>query len=178
MLDESEFLSPFGVRSLSKVHGAHPYIFKVDGHEFCVEYKPGESDATLFGGNSNWRGPVWFPVNHLITESLAQYHRYYGETFKVECPTGSGRQCTLQEVAHEVRRRQASLFLSDRNRQRPCHGSCPPDRSDPEGRDLVLFHEYFDADTGRGLGASHQTGWTALVIHCLESLMAQKTEGR
>jgi hypothetical protein len=178
MLDESEFLSPFGIRSLSKVHGAHPYIFKVEGHEFCVEYKPGESDATLFGGNSNWRGPVWFPVNHLITESLAQYHRYYGEAFKVECPTGSGRLCTLQEVAHEIRRRQASLFLSDRNQQRPCHGSCPLPRDDPEGQDLVLFHEYFDADTGRGLGASHQTGWTALVIHCLESLMARKTEGR
>ena len=168
MLDEEEFLSPYGIRSLSKFHRDHPYVYKTGGEEFRVDYMPGEGNTSLFGGNSNWRGPVWFPVNYLLIEALERYHHYYGDTLKIECPSGSGNLCTLQEVADELSRRLASIFLPDEDGRRPCHGERLDFRDDPNRRELVLFHEYFDAETGRGLGASHQTGWTALVTRCME----------
>jgi mannosylglycerate hydrolase MGH1-like protein len=168
MLDEGEFLSPHGIRSLSKWHHAHPYVFSVNGGEHVIAYTPGEGSTRMFGGNSNWRGPVWFPMNYLLVEALERYHHFYGDGLRVECPTGSGRLLTLQEVADELTRRLTSLFLPDAEGRRACHGDDPRFRSDPAWRDLVLFHEYFDGDTGRGLGASHQTGWTALVLRLLE----------
>jgi len=170
MLDESEFLSPYGVRSLSRVHEGRPFIMQVQGEEFRVDYTPGESTTDLFGGNSNWRGPVWFPVNYLIIEALERYHHFYGDALKVECPTGSGRFLNLDEVADELRRRLGTIFLADEHGRRPCHGDDAGGRyaRDPHWRDLVLFHEYFHADTGRGIGASHQTGWTALAAPCIE----------
>jgi hypothetical protein len=167
VLDEGEFLSPYGVRSLSKWHEAHPYVFEADGEEDVVAYTPGEGTTRMFGGNSNWRGPVWFPGNYLLVEALERYHHFYGDELRVECPTGSGRLLTLREVADEIARRLTSLFLPDAGGRRPCHGDDPRFRSDPLWRDLVLFYEYFDGDTGRGLGASHQTGWTALVLRLL-----------
>ena len=170
LLDEGEFLSPFGVRSLSRVHREHPYTFRVNGAEYRVDYEPRESRTPLFGGNSNWRGPVWFPINYLLIEALERYHHFYGDALTVECPTGSGRTMTLQGVAHELAARLARLFLRDANGRRPCHGDDPRFSADPNWRDLVLFHEYFHGDTGEGLGASHQTGWTALVVRCLEEL--------
>jgi hypothetical protein len=139
-----------------------------------VHYTPAESDTGLFGGNSNWRGPVWFPTNYLIIEALQRYHHFYGESFRIECPTGSGRMLTLGEVAGELAARLATLFVPDGDRGRPCHGGDPRFRDDPHWRDLVLFHEYFSGDTGRGLGASHQTGWTALAIRCFEDLAARR----
>jgi len=173
MLDESEFLSPYGIRSLSKVHEQEPYVFHASGEEFRVDYSPGESTTGLFGGNSNWRGPVWFPVNYLLIEALERYHHFYGDEFKVECPTGSGRRMTLEEIARELSRRLASLFLPGAGPGgggRPCHGGSERYAGDPHFRDLLLFHEYFHGDDGRGLGASHQTGWTALAVRCLEDL--------
>ncbi|MEZ5962567.1 MAG: glucosidase [Planctomycetota bacterium] len=171
VLDESEFLSPFGVRSLSKAHATHPFVTELDHGQAEVEYVPGESNIGMFGGNSNWRGPVWFPLNYLLIEALQRYHHFYGDTLKVECPVGSGRLCTLDEVARELARRLCALFLPDADGERPF---CRGDRlfaADPTTRDLVLFHEYFDGETGRGLGASHQTGWTGLVTRCLETLV-------
>ncbi len=165
LLDESEFLSPHGIRSLSRHHAEHPYVFEACSQASRVAYVPGESDSRMFGGNSNWRGPVWFPVNYLLVEALEIYHHYYGDTFRVECPTGSGNLLTLQEVADEIARRLARLFLPDAHGRRPYEG-----KHDSGDRNLVLFHEYFDGDTGRGLGASHQTGWTALVTRCLENV--------
>jgi hypothetical protein len=165
MLDESEFLSPYGIRSLSKVHAEQPYVFPACGLEHSVSYEPGESKTGAFGGNSNWRGPVWFPINYLIIEALERYHHYYGDSFKIEYPTGSGVLFTLQEVADDLSRRLAGLFLADSSGRRPYQG--PEGRGNPD--DPNLFHEYFDGDTGKGLGASHQTGWTALVIRCLET---------
>jgi Mannosylglycerate hydrolase MGH1-like glycoside hydrolase domain len=167
VLDENEFLSPFGVRSVSRIHLTRPYVLRVNGDEYRVTYVPGESDTSLFGGNSNWRGPVWFPVNFLLVEALERYHHFYGETFKVECPVGSGNMITLAQAADELRRRLASTFLPDEKGRRPCHGDDPRFASDPAWRDLLLFHEYFHGETGRGLGASHQTGWTALAIPLL-----------
>jgi hypothetical protein len=169
MLDEGEFLSPFGIRSLSKVHEDQPYVFRLGGEEYRVAYVPGESDSALFGGNSNWRGPVWFPVNYLLIEALERYHRFYGDTLRVECPTGSGTAMTLGEVAGELSRRLARLFLPAGPSGRPCHGGIRLYADDPYWKDLLLFHEYFHGDTGQGLGASHQTGWTALVVRCLGS---------
>jgi hypothetical protein len=174
MLDENELLSPFGVRSLSKVHGTAPYTLKLDGHTFSVDYEPGESQTPLFGGNSNWRGPVWMPVNYLLVEALQRYHHFYGDDLRVECPTGSGRFLNLEQVATELARRLASLFAADGNGARPCHGGHDRYASDPHWRDLVLFHEYFHAETGRGVGASHQTGWTALVIRLIEDLAKER----
>ncbi len=165
LLDESEFLSPYGIRSLSRFHAEHPFEFRSNGETSRVAYVPGESDSRMFGGNSNWRGPVWFPVNYLLVEALESYHHYYGEAFRVECPAGSGQLLTLQEVANEISLRLARLFLPDGDGRRPCEG-----KDDSKERGLVLFHEYFDGDTGRGLGASHQTGWTALVTRCLENV--------
>jgi hypothetical protein len=165
MLDESEFLSPHGIRSLSRFHADHPFVFNACGGESSVAYAPGASDSRMFGGNSNWRGPVWFPVNYLLVEALEIYHHYYGDAFRVECPAGSGTLMSLQGVANEISRRLAGLFLPDAAGRRPYAG-----KDDSGERDLVLFHEYFDGDTGRGLGASHQTGWTALVTRCLENV--------
>ena len=176
LLDEREFLAPHGVRSVSKVHEARPYSFQADGEEFSVRYVPGESDTALFGGNSNWRGPIWFPVNYLIVEVLERYHHFYGDSLRVECPTGSGQMMNLKEVARELAARLARMFLPDENGQRPCHGDDARYANEPAWRDLVLFHEYFHGDTGKGLGASHQTGWTALVTRCLEKFAPQKRD--
>jgi hypothetical protein len=167
MLDENEFLSPHGIRSLSRVHREHPYAFPSDGGLHEVHYTPGESDSGLFGGNSNWRGPLWFPVNYLIVEALERYHYFFGDMLRVECPTGSGRLMNLREVAVELSRRLGTLFLPGADGRRPCHGADPRYAQDPHWKDLVLFHEYFHGEDGRGLGASHQTGWTALVTRCL-----------
>jgi hypothetical protein len=167
MLNEDEFLSPHGIRSVSRYHKDHPYILHIDGQLYGVDYEPGESTTGLFGGNSNWRGPVWFPINYLLVEALERYHLFYGETLRVECPSGSGTLMTLQEVADELRRRLAGIFLPDATGARPWQGGDPRLARDPHWRDLPLFHEYFHGDTGKGLGASHQTGWTALVARCL-----------
>jgi hypothetical protein len=167
VLDEREFLSPFGVRALSRFHADHPYRLDVNGRSFSVAYTPGESDSGLFGGNSNWRGPIWFPVNFLIVESLRRFQRYYGDEFKVECPTGSGNLMTLSEAADEISRRLCASFLPDADGLRPVLAYHPKLHRDPHFRDHVLFHEYFHGDTGRGVGASHQTGWTALVAELL-----------
>jgi len=174
MLDEAEFLSPYGIRSLSRFHLEHPYTFAVNGHEFRVQYLPAESDSGMFGGNSNWRGPIWFPMNVLIIRSLLQYYSYYGDDFKVECPTGSGNQMTLFEVTKEIARRLASIFLLDGNGRRPVFGGAAKFQQDPHWRDNVLFYEYFHGDNGAGLGASHQTGWTGLIAAVLK-LMATLT---
>lgn len=178
LLDESEFLSPYGVRALSKVHKVHPYSFWVGSDEHRVEYVPGESTTGLFGGNSNWRGPIWFPVNYLLIESLERYHYFYGDAFQVECPVGSGQMMNLQQVADELSHRLALLFLPDASGRRPCHGDEARYTDDPHWRDLTLFHEYFHGDTGRGLGASHQTGWTALVTRLLgKSYRERESQG-
>jgi len=176
LLDEKEFLSPHGIRALSRVYGERPYTFRVGANEYRVAYDPGESTTGLFGGNSNWRGPVWFPVNYLLVEALERYHHYYVDDFSVECPTGSGRRMNLSEVSHEIARRLASTFLPDQNGNRPCHGADRRFAVDPYWRDLLLFHEYFHGETGRGVGASHQTGWTALVVRCLEDLARSRRD--
>ena len=168
MLDENEFLSPHGVRALSRRHLSEPYVLKVDGEEHRVDYEPAESSTGLFGGNSNWRGPVWFPANYLLIESLQKFHYYYGDEFRVECPTGSGNMLTLWEVAAEISRRLSRIFLHDEQGRRPVHGGAEKFQSDPHWRDLVLFYEYFHGDNGSGLGASHQTGWTGLVAKLLQ----------
>ena len=170
LLDEAEFLSPFGIRSLSRFHEKHPYEFHANGEVHRVDYVPGESNTYLFGGNSNWRGPIWFPTNYLLIEALERYHHYYGDSFQVECPTGSGQFMSLKLAAQVIARRLASLFLPDANGQRPCHGGDARWASDPHWRDLVLFHEYFHGETGKGLGASHQTGWTALAARLMKDL--------
>jgi Glycosyl hydrolase family 63 C-terminal domain len=169
MLDENEFFSPYGLRSVSRVHSDHPYVFRVGNEEHRVDYVPGEGTSYLFGGNSNWRGPIWFPINFLIVEALERYHLFYGESFKVECPTGSGNMATLKEIADELSRRLSSIFLPNKNGVRPCHGEISKYATDPHWRELVLFNEYFHGETGRGLGASHQTGWTALAVKLLEN---------
>jgi hypothetical protein len=143
-----------------------------------VDYVPAEGNTGLFGGNSNWRGPIWFPVNFLVLEALERYHHFYGDELKVECPAGSGRMLTLQEVALELESRLAGLFLSDPNGRRPCHGGESRYAADPHWKDLVLFHEYFDGDNGRGVGASHQTGWTALAVRCLEDIARRRESPR
>jgi len=170
LLDENEFLSPHGIRSVSKLHETSPYRLDANGTAYRVDYEPGESSTGLFGGNSNWRGPIWMPLNYLLIEALERYHHFYGNDLKVECPTGSGRFLSLGEVSRELARRVASLFLPDKNGQRPCHGTDSRWSSDAHWRDLLLFHEYFHGETGKGLGASHQTGWTALVVRHIEDL--------
>jgi Mannosylglycerate hydrolase MGH1-like glycoside hydrolase domain len=177
MLDEREFLSPYGLRSVSRVHEASPYTFQADGREHRVDYVPGESNTGLFGGNSNWRGPIWFPINYLLVEALERYHRFYGDGLRVECPTGSGRWMNLQEVAREISSRLSRLFLPDAAGHRPVHDGLERYATDPHWNSLVLFHEYFHADTGRGLGASHQTGWTALVARAIEDLARARSGG-
>jgi hypothetical protein len=174
VLDESEFLSPYGVRSVSRVHKDAPYVFRYAGEEFRVGYDPAEGTTGLFGGNSNWRGPIWFPLNYLLIEALERYGHFYGEALRVECPVGSGQMLTLSEVAAELSTRLTRLFVPDANGARPCHGDDARYATDPAWRELVLFHEYFHGDDGRGIGASHQTGWTALVVRCLENLAAER----
>jgi hypothetical protein len=168
MLDEDEFLSPYGVRALSRFHLTNPYTLKLDGREHRVDYEPGDSTTKLFGGNSNWRGPVWFPVNYLLIESLQKFHWYLGDDFKVECPTGSGQMMTLAQVAAEISRRLSHLFLRGEDGRRPVHGGVEKFQTDPHWRDLLLFYEYFHGDNGAGLGAGHQTGWTGLVAKLLQ----------
>jgi hypothetical protein len=178
MLDETEFLSDFGVRALSRHHERHPYVFELmNGQSASVAYRPAESDTGLFGGNSNWRGPIWFPVNYLVIESLQRFHHYYGDDFRVECPTGSGNLLTIREVADELSRRLARIFLKDEDGRRPVFSHHPLLQDDPHFRDYVLFYEYFHGDTGRGVGASHQTGWTGLIAKLLMP-RRQKGEAR
>jgi hypothetical protein len=168
MLDENEFLSPFGIRSLSKYHLEHPFIFHLAGQEFKVQYLPAESNTGMFGGNSNWRGPIWMPVNGLIIRALLQMYPFYGPDFKVECPTGSGNYMTLFDVAKEIGRRNASMFLRDANGKRPVYGGTKKFQHDPHWKDYILFYEYFHGENGAGLGASHQTGWTGLIARSLD----------
>ncbi len=168
MLDENEFLGPYGIRAVSRYHAEHPYIFHVNGNEYRVDYEPAESTSGLFGGNSNWRGPVWFPTNFLIVESLQKFHYYLGDAFKVECPTGSGKLMTLWEVAIEISRRLMSIFLKDSSGWRPVYGGTEKFQTDPNWQDLILFFEYFHGDNGAGIGASHQTGWTGLVAKLIQ----------
>ena len=163
MLDEQEFLSPYGIRAVSRWHEQHPYVVRVGGKEYQVSYQPAESQSGMFGGNSNWRGPVWFPMNALLIRALFQFHGYYGDSFRVECPTGSGRLMTLLEVAKEISDRLQRIFLRDETGQRPVFGGTEKFQNDPHWRDCIPFYEYFHGDNGAGLGASHQTGWTALV---------------
>ena len=163
LLDEKEFLSPFGVRSLSRYHESHPFSLHVQGEHKVVRYVPGESDSRMFGGNSNWRGPIWFPISYIIVEALERYPHYYGDSFTVELPTGSGNRVTLLQAAHEIARRLCSLFEPDAAGNRPCHDGDARYNKDGPWRDLILFYEFFHADTGRGCGAAHQTGWTSLV---------------
>lgn len=168
VFDETEFLSTCGARSLSAVHRDNPYSFPADGCECLVGYEPAESTTGMFGGNSNWRGPLWFPLNFLLIESLQKFHYYYGDDFKVECPAGSGRLLTLWEAASDLSRRLSHLFLRGPDGRRPIYGNLEKFQSDPYWRDLILFYEYFHGDTGAGLGASHQTGWTSLVAKLLQ----------
>jgi hypothetical protein len=167
MLDENEFLSEFGIRSLSRFHADHPYVFNAGGREYRVSYLPAESDTGMFGGNSNWRGPIWMPVNGLIIRALNQYYIYFGDEFKVECPTGSGRLMTLYQVAEEISRRLSNIFLKGKDGRRPVYGGTPQFQQDPHWRDLILFYEYFHGDNGAGLGASHQTGWTGIIARAM-----------
>jgi hypothetical protein len=163
MLDEDEFLSPYGIRSISRFHARHPYVFHVHGQEYRVDYLPAESNTGMFGGNSNWRGPIWFPVNALLIRALLNFYLYYGNTFKIECPTGSGKMLNLFEVAKEIAGRLTRIFLRNERGRRPVHGGAEKFQSDPHWRDCLLFYEYFHGDDGAGLGASHQTGWTGVV---------------
>jgi hypothetical protein len=168
MLDENEFLSPYGIRSLSKFHEQHPYVFNVGGREYRVDYLPAESNTGMFGGNSNWRGPIWMPVNAIIIRGLLNFYLFYGDNFKIECPTGSGRLMNLFEVSKEIADRLARIFTRDENGRRPVYGGTEKFQSDPEWRDHILFYEYFHGDNGAGLGASHQTGWTGLVAKLIQ----------
>jgi hypothetical protein len=167
MLDENEFLSDYGIRSLSRFHAGHPYVMHAGGQEYRVSYLPAESDTGMFGGNSNWRGPIWMPVNALIVRALMQYYAYYGDEFTVECPTGSGRQMTLYQVAADITRRLASIFLRDKDGRRPVYGGTEKFQQDPNWRDYLLFYEYFHGDNAAGLGASHQTGWTGIIARLM-----------
>jgi hypothetical protein len=168
MLDENEFLSPYGIRALSRYHKDNPYTLSVNGNEYRVDYEPAESSTGLFGGNSNWRGPIWFPVNFLLIESLQKFHHYFGDDFKVEFPARSGNMLTLWDVAAELSRRLSQIFLRDEKGERPIYRGVQKFQSDPNWNELILFHEYFHGDTGRGIGASHQTGWTGLVTKTLQ----------
>lgn len=170
VLDENEFLSPFGIRSLSKFHEKNPLVRWVNGQEFRVGYLPAESDSGMFGGNSNWRGPIWLPTTYLLVASLKRFHYFYGEDFKVECPTGSGRMLNLEQVAWEIEIRLVALVQRNTQGKRAANGGNGKADQDPHFKDLVLFYEYFDAETGRGLGASHQTGWTGLLAMLVQQV--------
>jgi hypothetical protein len=177
MLDESEFLSPYGIRALSRYHADHPYVVRVGDQEYRVDYLPAESNTGMFGGNSNWRGPIWMPVNILIIRALLQFYAYYGDNFRIECPTGSGRMMNLFEVSKEIATRLERIFCRDERGRRPVYGGSEKFQSDPHWRDNILFYEYFQGDNGAGLGASHQTGWTGVVGRLIQvyGLMDQKT---
>jgi hypothetical protein len=168
MLDENEFLGTYGIRSLSRYHAEHPYVFHADGQEYRVGYLPAESDTGMFGGNSNWRGPIWMPVNALIIRGLLHYYAYYGDSFKIECPTGSGVQLNLFEVSREIATRLSRIFLRDEHGRRPVFGGAERFQQDPHWRDHLLFYEYFHGDNGAGIGASHQTGWSGLVATLIQ----------
>jgi hypothetical protein len=168
MLDENEFLGPYGIRSLSKFHERHPYVFHAHGQEYRVDYLPAESNTGMFGGNSNWRGPVWMPVNALIIRALQSFYLYYGDNFKVECPTGSGRLMNLFEVSREISDRLTRIFTRDASGRRAVYGGAEKFQNDPHWRDHILFYEYFHGDNGAGLGASHQTGWTGIVAKLIQ----------
>jgi hypothetical protein len=168
LLDEDEFLSPYGIRSVSKYHHEHPFVFHVGGQDFKIQYQPAESDSGMFGGNSNWRGPVWMPVNALLVRGLLNMYRFYGDDFKVECPTRSGNFMTLFEVSKEIARRLSAIFLRDEQGRRPVYGGTAKFQEDPHWRDYILFYEYFHGDNGAGLGASHQTGWTGVIARSLD----------
>ncbi len=168
MLDENEFLGPYGIRSLSKFHQQHPFVFHVGGQVYRVDYLPAESNTGMFGGNSNWRGPVWMPVNAMIIRALLSYYLYYGDNFKIECPTGSGRMMNLFEVSKEIANRLTGIFLRDAQGKRAVYGGTEKFQSDPHWRDYHQFYEYFHGDNGAGLGANHQTGWTGLVAKMIE----------
>jgi hypothetical protein len=170
MLDEERFLSPYGIRSLSRWHKDHPYVFYVHGQEYKVAYEPAESTSGMFGGNSNWRGPVWFPINTLIIRALLEWYRYYGDGFKIDCPTGSGRSMTLFEVARELSSRLVAIFRRDQQGRRPVFGAAKKFQDDRNWQDYLLFYEYFHGDNGAGIGASHQTGWTGLVARLVDLL--------
>lgn len=170
MLNEEEFLSPYGIRAVSKCHEKNPFTLKIDGESYCVDYEPAESTSRLFGGNSNWRGPIWFPINVLIIESLQKFHHYHGDDFKVECPTGSGNMMNLWEVAAELSRRLISIFEKDETGSRPVFGDREKFKTDPHFQDYILFHEYFHGNTGQGLGANHQMGWTGFVAKLIKQL--------
>jgi hypothetical protein len=168
LLDENEFLGPHGIRSLSRYHLEHPFVLHVAGQEYKVQYLPAESNTGMFGGNSNWRGPAWMPVNLLIVRALMNFYTFFGDDFKVQCPTGTGPHMTLFEVAQELVRRLTGMFLRDADGPRPVYGGAARFQDDPHWRDLILFYEYFHGDNGAGLGASHQTGWTGLVAPLLD----------
>ena len=177
ILDEEEFLSEYGLRSLSKYHEKHPFILEQGPQgEKCVGYSPGESTTAMFGGNSNWRGPIWLCINYLVIEALERYYVSYGDNWKIECPTGSGHMMNLLEVSQELARRLVKIFLRDENGRRPLNGNETIYTTDPHFRDLVLFYEYFHGDTGRGIGANHQTGWTALIIDHIEKIAKERPE--
>jgi hypothetical protein len=168
MLDENEFFGPYGIRALSRYHLEHPFVFRHDGQEFSVSYLPGDSDSGMFGGNSNWRGPVWMPVNMMLYGALARMGAYYGESFKIECPTGSGNEMTLFEVSQVLAERLIATFQRNSEGRRPVYGGAEKFQSDPHWRDYILFYEYFHGDNGAGIGASHQTGWTGCVARLIE----------
>jgi len=168
MLDENEFFGPYGIRSLSRYHLENPFVFHVGGEEYKVQYLPAESNTGMFGGNSNWRGPVWMPVNALLIRGLLNLYQFYGDEFKVECPTGSGQMKTLFEVAKEIASRLEKIFLRDQTGHRPVYGGSKKFQDDPNWKDYILFYEYFHGDNGAGLGASHQTGWTGLIARSMD----------
>jgi hypothetical protein len=168
MLDENEFLSSYGIRALSRYHADHPYIVNVRGTEYRVDYLPAESNTGMFGGNSNWRGPIWMPMQVLIIRALLQFYMYYGDSFKVECPTGSGRQMNLFEVSREIANRLERIFLRGADGRRPVYGGAEKFQTDPHWRDLISFNEYFHGDNGAGIGASHQTGWTGVIARLIQ----------
>jgi len=172
MLDEKEFLSPHGIRSISRYHAEHPYVFNVNGQEYRVDYWPAESESGMFGGNSNWRGPIWFPINALIVRALHNLHLYYGDNFKIECPTGSGNLMNLAEVSEDIAHRLNNIFLRDKNNKRPLYGNIEKFQNDPHWKDYLMFYEYFHGDSGAGVGANHQTGWSGFVAALIQIFSA------
>jgi hypothetical protein len=168
MLDQNEFLSDYGIRALSRYHDDHPYVFWVQGQEYRVNYLPAESDTGMFGGNSNWRGPIWMPVNALLIRALLQYYLYYGDNFRIECPTGSGNSMNLFEIAKEITNRLTRMFLRDQGGRRPVFGGAEKFQRDPHWRNDLLFYEYYHGHNGAGIGASHQTGWSGLIAPLIE----------
>ena len=177
LLDEEEFLSSYGIRAVSRVHKGNPYVYRVGGQEYRVSYVPGESDNAMFGGNSNWRGPIWMPTNMLILRALLQYYLYYGDSFTIACPTRSGKPMNLYEVAEEIGRRLAGIFLKDQEERRPVHGTVRKFQEDPHWKDFPLFYEYFHGDTGAGVGASHQTGWTGAIAGIMHLFATNDARG-